>query len=164
MKIKQRIRRLCSTIYLIASTAVITVGSILLLQTLCGIRMYHVLTGSMGELLPVGSVCFVSTYSRYENIVVGDVIAFRAGDDMLVTHRAIGITDAGIITQGDMSNAPDDTPVTKERYLGKTVFALPHVGRLLDSLHTLKGLLCVIVLFLLLFIGGLFYRGGTKEK
>ncbi|MBQ8927178.1 MAG: signal peptidase I [Oscillospiraceae bacterium] len=159
----QHLRTIYNTVYIIVSTTVITVGVLLVLQTLCGIRMYHVLTGSMGSLLPVGSACFVSTYSRYEDVRVGDVIAYRLSDEMLVTHRAVAVTDEGIITQGDMNNTPDETPVTAELYIGKTVFALPHLGALLESLHTVKGLVCIILGLTALWLGGLLYRSETED-
>jgi signal peptidase len=116
----------------------------------------------MGELLPIGSVCFVSTYSKYENIKSGDVISFRVSDDMLVTHRAEKIMDNVIITKGDANNAEDPDPVTKENYIGKTVFAIPHIGRLFDSLHTFKGALLLGIIAILLIISGIFYKKNKE--
>ncbi len=145
------------------STAVITVGIILLTAYLCGIRLYHVRSGSMGELLPVGSVCFVSTYSRYENIKAGDVISFRVSEDILVTHRAERITDDGIITKGDRNTNDDPDPVTKDNYIGKTVFAIPRIGRIFGFLHTVRGMLLLGGIVILLVISGMFYSKNNKE-
>ena len=133
----------------------IALAAILLLLYICGIRLYHVKSGSMGELLPVGSVCFVSTYSKYENISTGDVISFRVGEDMRVTHRAIRVTAEGIVTQGDMNETPDPDPVTKENYIGKTVFALPYAGKALGFVHTLKGKIAIGLSIVILLIRGL---------
>ena len=45
---------------------------------LSGIRVYCVRSASMGDSVPLGSLCFVSTYTSYESIVPGDIIAFSA--------------------------------------------------------------------------------------
>lgn len=160
--IMAKIKKIFNTLYEIISTTIITFGIILAIVYLCGIRLYHVKSGSMGELLPIGSVCFVSTYSNYENIKAGDVISFRVSDDMLVTHRAEKIMDNVIITKGDANNAEDPDPVTKENYIGKTVFAIPHIGRLFDSLHTFKGALLLGTIAILLIISGIFYKKNKE--
>lgn len=140
------------------STAVITMGLIIAMIYLCGIRLYHVKSGSMGDLLPVGSVCFVSSYSKYDSITSGDVIAFRVDDDMLVTHRVVSVTEEGIVTQGDMNSSPDPDHVTRDNYIGKTVFAIADIGRALDYFHTKKGLIILAAVILLLLISGRFYK------
>jgi signal peptidase len=156
--IKKYIRKGIHIIYQVISTAVIFVGGILALLYLSGIRLYYVQSGSMGELLPLESVCFVSTYSSFENIEAGDVISFRVSDDMKVAHRAICVTDEGIYTQGDMNEIPDPDPVTKENYIGKTVFALPDTGGILQFFHTLHGKIAVGSGLLLLLLLGRYYH------
>ncbi|SHM81165.1 signal peptidase, endoplasmic reticulum-type [Ruminococcus flavefaciens] len=160
--IMTKIRKIFNTLYEIISTVIITVGIILAIVYLCGIRLYHVKSGSMRELLPVGSVCFVNTYSKYEDIKAGDVISFRVSNDMLVTHRAEKITDNGIITKGDSNITEDPDLVTKENYIGKTVFAIPYIGRIFGSLHTFKGLFMLGIIAVLLIISGIFYK--KKEE
>ena len=156
-------RKIFNTVYEIVSTAVVTIGVILAVIYLCGIRLYHVKSGSMGELLPVGCVCFVSTYSDFDSIETGDVISFRLGDEMRVTHRAIAVTAEGIRTQGDENEVPDPDPVTRENYIGKTVFALPHVGRVLGFFHTKAGMLTGVGTVVLLVISGAFYQRGDRN-
>ena len=158
------IRKIFNTVYEIVSTAVIVVGVLLAVLYLCGIRLYHVKSGSMGELLPVGCVCFVSTYSDFDSISVGDVISFQVSEDMLVTHRAINITDEGITTRGDMNQNPDPNPVTRENYIGKTVFAVPYIGFLLAWVHTTKGLIILSMSATILFIMGFFYQSEPQRK
>ncbi len=158
------IRKIFNTVYEIVSTAVILLGLILIILYFCGIRLYHVKSGSMGELLPVGCVCFVSTYTKFETIQVNDVISFQVSEDMLVTHRAINITEEGIFTQGDMNQNPDPNPVTRENYIGKTVFAVPYIGFLLAWVHTKKGLIILGVSVTILFIMGFFYQSEPQRK
>lgn len=144
--------------YRIISTLVIVSGIALALVYACGIRLYHVKTGSMAEQIPEGSLCFVSTFSRYESIESGDVIAFRANDDMLVTHRAVGITEEGIITKGDANNTNDSDPVTKENYIGKTVYSVPKLGAALAKMKGTKGLVCGAMIIILLLAAGQLYK------
>ena len=157
-----KVRKIFNIAYEILSTAVISVGLILAVLYLCGIRLYHVQTGSMGELLPVGCVCFVSTYSKFESIETGDVISLRAGDDMRVTHRAVRITAEGVYTRGDANETDDADPVTRGNYIGKTVFALPYLGKVLAFLHTVRGMILLGSIVLLLAAAGLLYR--QKEE
>lgn len=149
-------------LYQIVSTAVIVLGMLIAVLYLCGIRLYHVRSGSMGELLPVGCMCFVSTYTPYDSINAGDVIAFRLEDDLLVTHRAKAVTAEGIFTQGDANENPDPDPVTPENYIGKTVFAIPHIGAGLAFFHTLRGKIVIGIGVLLLLVAGFFYRKESE--
>ena len=158
-----KIRKIFNIVYEIVSTAVITIGIILAVLYLCGIRLYHVKSGSMGELLPIGSVCFVSTYSRYEDIEASDVISFRVSDDMLVTHRAEKITDNGIITKGDANNTEDTDPITRENYIGKTVFDIPYIGIIFGFFRTIAGKAVIAFMFLILIIMGRIYKEKESE-
>ncbi|WP_295094281.1 signal peptidase I [Ruminococcus sp.] len=151
-------RKIFNMIYKMISTVVITIGAIILIFYLCGIRIYHVKSGSMGELLPVGSVCFVSTYVSYDDIEAGDVISFRLSDDIRVTHRAEKITAEGIITKGDENNTNDPDLVTKENYIGKTVFAIPHLGVIFDYFRTIGGMIVLGIVGVMLIVSGLFYK------
>ena len=77
----------------------------------------------------------------YDDIKVGDVISFRVSDDIRVTHRVEKITAEGMITKGDANNTNDPDPVTKDNYIGKTVFAIPHLGAVLGFFRTMGGMI-----------------------
>ena len=156
-----RLKSIFNLLYEILSTAVIIFALLLAVLYLFGIRMYHVKTGSMGKALPEGSLCFVNTRSSFDKIEVGNVISFRVNEDMLVTHRAIEIVPEGIRTKGDENEIADNDPVTKENYLGKTVFYIPKIGRAISFFHTVKGVIILIAAALLLIVSGFFYK---KEK
>ena len=155
------IRKIFNCLYEAVSTAVILIGVMFAVLYACGIRPYQVKSGSMGDLLPVGCVCFVSIYSDYDSIEVGDVISFRVSEDMLVTHRAVSVTDEGVFTRGDANVNGDPDPVTRENYIGKTVFALPYIGYMLEELHTRRGMIAVMTGIVLLVIAGMIYRRTT---
>ena len=155
---RKRLKTAFNVIYEVISTAVIVIAVLLAVLYLCGIRLYRVKTGSMGVLMPEGSVCFVSTYSDFDKISTGDVISFRVSDEMLVTHRAVRITAEGVYTQGDGNDTEDPDPVTKENYIGKAVFALPYIGGALGFLHTAWGIAAMCGVLVLLIAAGAFYR------
>ena len=142
-------RKVFNTVYEVLSTIIIAAGVIFAAGYLYGIRMYHVKSGSMGDILPVGCVCFVNTHESFEKIRAGDVIAFRVDEDMLVTHRAVRITPEGIYTRGDENDTNDPDPVTAENYIGRTFYEIPRIGAALEFFHTPKGtavLVCVLLL------------------
>ena len=159
---KSRVVRVFCRAYEIVTTVIILFAALTALLFICGIRLYNVRSGSMGDLIPQGSICFVSTYTGFDSIERGDVIAFRLEDDMLVTHRAIGITDEGIYTFGDENDIRDPDPVTKDNYIGKTVFAIPKLGKLLAFTRSVKGIIFIAVTILLLTAAGIAYKRMNK--
>ena len=146
------------------STIIILIGIALAVVYLLGIRMYNVKSGSMGERLPVGCVCFVNTRYDYEKVQVGDIIAFRIDEGMLVTHRAVGITQEGILTRGDENENPDPDPVTKANYIGRTFYSIPHVGAALEFFHTEKGIVVLAAALILVLLAGFSYRHNKERK
>ena len=116
------------------------------------IRPYVVKTGSMEPAIPVHSLCFVNENVTLSSISVGDVISFRAGEDLLVTHRVVEINGGEYTTRGDANNADDASPVTDANYIGKTFCVIPKIGVIPGFLHTTSGksIACTIVLILLI--------------
>ena len=149
---------------MILSTAVIITGMIIAMLYIGGIRFFRVRSGSMGEAVPKGSLCLVSTYSSYENINTGDIISFQLSDDVLVTHRAESITVNGVITKGDCNEEKDPDFVTRNNYIGKTVFAVPHLGELYGWLNTVNGRIFIGISVIFIIISGIFFRRENKEN
>ena len=125
------------------STAVTAVLFVLILGLLViqmfGIKPYIVMSGSMEPTIHTGSVCFVNTSADYSDIKKGDIIAFQAAENMLVTHRAVAVSDAGIETKGDANKVSDGISTTKDNFIGRTVFSLPYVGYWSQALQTAQG-------------------------
>lgn len=97
-------------------------------------RAVTVLTASMGEFAPAGSV-LISTPVPSTSVAVGDVITYRipVGDHRVVTHRVVEVVEGGdapvVRTRGDANDTPDPWlarlapgPVWKGR------FAVPGAG------------------------------------
>ncbi len=124
---------------------------------LVGIRCYIVMSGSMEPAIPTGSVCFVNTCVKYEDIQEGDVIAFFHGGGM-VTHRVLSVTDEGLETKGDANGRSDGITTGPENFHGKTIFHIPYVGYglMLCKKPWVQGIFAVWIALLLL--------SGARER
>ena len=81
----------------VLTTIIIGVGGLILVLYLFGIVPYVVLSGSMEPTIDTGSLFFINKNSKYEDVKEKDIIAFKLSDGTLVTHRAIEITETGIV-------------------------------------------------------------------
>ena len=96
-----------------------------------GIRPLSVMSGSMEPSIKTGSVALIETnLTDFNDIGKGDIITFDIGGS-LVTHRAVDITEDGIVTKGDANNAKDPWTVTDDNYYGKELFSVPYIGFLI---------------------------------
>ncbi len=103
-----------------------------------GSPIYVVASGSMVPTLHVNDVIFVQGNLPFDNIKVGDVIAFVNPSDKgeLIVHRVAQILNQNPIeirTKGDANThsiAGIDLPITKNNYIGKVTLVIPQVGLL----------------------------------
>jgi len=148
------LRKIFSKIYFLIVSILIAFGMLLCTLYLCGIRPYVVQTGSMSPTIPVGSICFVNQNTSYTEIQIGDVIAFRLGGKAMVTHRAVRIESAGIITKGDANRVEDAALVTEENFVGKTILCIPEIGNFVRYLRTKYGIIFFISSAVILILCG----------
>ncbi|MBQ6251965.1 signal peptidase I [Ruminococcus sp.] len=138
---KSSLMSIIRRIYDIIATLLIALAAVVAVLWIAGIRPYAVVSGSMEPAVHVGSVCIVDQHASYKKVAKNDIIAFRVGTDTLVTHRAVRITADGIITKGDANNAEDAEPVTKDNFVGRTLFSIPKIGYFIGFVHTRRGLI-----------------------
>lgn len=122
----------------IALVALLLVAFIVLKAT--GFQFFVVMSGSMEPILPVGSVVLVQP-TPYDDIQVGDDISFVVGEERItVTHRVIEKDENSntLTTKGVANNVSDD-PIPASAVIGKVIFDIPLVGRLLYFLSSLQG-------------------------
>jgi signal peptidase len=115
---------------------------------LFGFQMFVVKSGSMEPNINISSVVFDH---REANYYVGDVITYRlANSKETVTHRIVEVTDNSNTTvykvKGDANETPDFSPVFKEDVVGKVLFSVPYLGRLIMFIRTLPGLTIFIII------------------
>jgi signal peptidase len=139
---------------------------------LFGIEPMAVMSGSMEPAYHTGSLVYVNTKSRVEDVKVGEVITFRVtdqnGEDIVVTHRVVGVDTVAraFQTQGDNNNAPDNAPVLFEKFIGAPVYTVPNVGFVVANLNTKKGFaaICIIAaVMIMLFIVPMLLRKDDDE-
>ena len=123
----------------VLTTIIIGVGGLILVLYLFGIVPYVVLSGSMEPTIDTGSLCFINKNAKYEDVKEKDIIAFKLSDGTLVTHRAIEITETGIVTKGDNNDGADSNQVKKDNFVGKNLFWIPKVGYAVKAFQSTKG-------------------------
>jgi signal peptidase len=145
-------------------TLIIIVGLSFVIAYFCGIQPFVVESGSMEPEIHVGSVCFVNTKVKYEDIKVNDIIAFKTKTGMRVTHRVIDILPEGFETKGDANASKDGPKITQEDYMGKTIFSIPKIGFAVKELQKPTGMIIGGILVIIFVLIGLLFDDSKKEK
>jgi len=109
---------------LLAASLVVASGFALRLATGCQTPVLAVTSKSMAPTFNVGDLLFVV---RAENVSVGDVIAFRQSQTIIV-HRVVNATAEGFRTKGDAYAQPDPWVVKPAEVYGKVVASVPLLG------------------------------------
>ena len=118
-----------------------------------GYSSFVVVSGSMQPTLKVGSIVLTAKSPTYQ---IGDVVAFENSIKQVVTHR---IVDKASISEGnfyelkgDANNTADNDPVSEKSIIGKSVFAVPYIGKLVQMLKTPRGFIGFVIAPAALFI------------
>ena len=90
-----------------------------------------VATGSMTPKINIGDVVIVDQHTKYQNLEVGEVIAYKY-DNIIVVHRIVDIIIVGdeyyFYTKGDANNAKDNYIIYPNTIVGKVKVKLPYIG------------------------------------
>lgn len=111
-------------------------------------KLFTVMSGSMAQKIPVGSVVAVKPINEYH---VGDVVTFNSTNSKdITTHRIYQINkgDAGstYTTKGDANDAPDLQTISQNQIVGKVYAVLPLLGYVLAYIKTPVGLVLIIII------------------
>lgn len=121
IKLKSKVSVICYCTFLLFIIVICT-------AMIFGIKPYVVMSGSMEPDITTGSLCFIDTKSEYNKLEEGDIIAFLTSAKTLVTHRAMVITEDGIVTKGDANEHTDGVSVTEKNFAGKLIVSVPKLG------------------------------------
>ena len=119
-----------------------------------GYKPFIVLSGSMEPTILAGDL-IVAKVTEPGKIVKGDIIAFRAEKDTIVTHRVTDVqTEDGLnfLTRGDANTGADAKAVSVENLEGIYLWRVAGVGRFAMFLQTPIGMLLFVITPLCLFI------------
>jgi signal peptidase len=120
---------------------------LLSVQSLPGLMVLHVVSGSMEPNVPVGSLVLLS---RGEPPSIGDVAAYVLevqGRRYVLLHRVTGISSDGrYVFTADADTLSGITLVSPEKVLGKMLVAIPYLGYLAPYAPLVMGLLIVLSL------------------
>ena len=148
----------------IITTLIIIFGGLFIILFCFGIQPYVVESGSMEPTIKTGSVCFVNRRANYDEIKVGDIIAFKINSNDLATHRVNSITDYGIETKGDANDNVDGIITNRETFVGKNILSIPGVGFIIRDLQTTKGKIILGTFVVCLLVVGIFLGEPSKKK
>lgn len=151
-------------IFLNIVTTVIILFGIVFIGLFCfGIQPYVVESGSMQPTIETGSLCFINKRANYEDMQVGDVIAFKINANTFVTHRINAITDEGFETKGDANIAIDNVITTKDNFIGKNIYSIPKVGFIVKMIQTTKGKIILGTVIVVLLLAAILVGTPTKK-
>lgn len=115
-----------------------------------GYETYYVRTGSMGAVIPKGSLVFVKEVP-FEKVRVGDILTFHNDDETeFFTHRVIDIDNGNemFTTKGDANEDEDPAPTSYYFAEGRVDFSIPFVGYAAEFLNSTIGKVVVIACYL----------------
>ena len=150
------------------TTIIIIFGILFIGLFLYGIQPYVVESGSMEPTIKTGSVCFINKRANYEEMQVGDIIAFKIETGAFATHRIKSITNEGFETKGDANNMVDSIITTEDNFIGKNILSIPKIGFIVKGLQTARGKIIlgtiIVVLLLAAFLIGEPSKKSEKKE
>jgi signal peptidase len=163
------IGKICNALGILILIAVIVSAGSVMGAKFLGYEPMGILSGSMEPAYHVGGLVFIDTNARAEEIEVGDAIAYKLRDDMVVTHRVIETdrSEGFFRTKGDANNTEDLAPVPFDNLIGRAVFHVPQAGYILMNLSTPKGFAAgaiLIAVLIILFVVPVLTAPGKEEK
>lgn len=132
-----------------------------------GYKPFIVMSGSMENNIMTGDLIFVKT-TNPESLVKDDVIAFRTGDNAVVTHRIIDVTEENgekvFTTKGDNNPSQDSDYVKLSDVEGKYVGRIPKLGKWFLFISKPTGMLVSVLIALVVIMIYAFINIGLDRK
>ena len=145
---------LVAALYAFTTLATREDGSV---SNIAGFTPLTVQSDSMSPTFSKGDLIIIQTCDT-SKLEVGDIVTFHTIIDneyALNTHRIAAIDEVNVLrsftTKGDNNDVADTHIISDGDIVGKYVFALPQMGKVMDFLSSSVGFLVVIVLPMLLF-------------
>ena len=140
------LRRLLAALWLLTVIGIIGLALFAHLANAFVIR-----SGSMAPAMPVGSLISVEPV-RADQLALGDVVTVRADNDVIYTHRVVGLVgDVGsryLVLQGDANKTPDPGLGPMTAVLGRVSHVVAGAGYLVAMLGSGSGQFSLIAFLL----------------
>lgn len=141
-----------NTFYTVAITISLAVATLVVAGKygIVGVRALVVQSGSMEPNISVGSVVF--THPTQQNYHPNDIITFAHSGrkNVLVTHRVVEVKKVGsttsFVTKGDANEEADGEQVPVKDVVGKVIFSVPVIGRVISFSQTQLGFILLIII------------------
>jgi signal peptidase I len=105
---------------------------------LLGVRLLVFESGSMSPTIETGGIAVTKTVAA-EDLAVGDIVSVRPSSENRVTHRIVGIDEAGaqtlLVLQGDANQTPDPEPYPVSD-ADRVLLHVNHLGFVVDALSS----------------------------
>ena len=168
------IKNICNWLSTILVIVAVILAVLLVGARLVGFQVFTVLSGSMEPNYHVGSLIYVKEVDPFQ-LESGDVITFMMSEDVVATHRVVGVVededDPGVIrfrTKGDANETEDGTLVHYKNVIGSPVFSIPKLGYVATYIQNPPGTYVVIAagafLLMLMFLPDIFSDEEEEEK
>lgn len=154
--------KIVKTFLNIVMTVIIILGTLFIALFCFGIQPYIVESGSMSPEIETGSICFINKKADYNEMNVGDIIAFKLDTGAFVTHRIYAITEEGFTTKGDANLVIDNVITTKDNFIGKNVLSIPKAGFVVKAIQ--RGKILVATVIIVIFLAAILIGEPSKRK
>ena len=94
-----------------------------------------------------------------------DIIAFKL-NNQTVTHRVVSVNkdEETFITKGDANKERDAVPVSFINYVGRDVFSIPYLGRVVSFFKSIIGIVVLVSFILLSMLLVVFEKDNDKDN
>lgn len=133
---------------------------------LFGIGYAVVVSGSM---VPVFQIDDMIIYQEHDidDYHKGDIVVYvrdrGTEDEILITHRIVDMTLDSVTTKGDANNRADD-PISYSQLVGKVVWNIGKLGKLVNFLRSTKGLIILICGLGLIIVADLYFTVFRRKR
>lgn len=154
---KKRTEKIIKFVILISLIVLFIVNLILSLEEkkhIFGIYIFNIVSESMEPTFYKDDLAVVKS-GNLEELKIGDIITFQQGD-RVISHRIAEITKENgketFITKGDNNEVEDTEPINIQNIYGKVIWVIPKIGKVVNYIQTVSGLINVCILIVIICI------------
>ena len=134
----------------ISLTIIISTLLLIIIPNILGIKTNIDYIGSMNPKIKRGSISYVNKHKKFNKIVKNEIIGVNYKNQDF-TSRVISINkDKTLTIKGDAENDNEALKITNKEYVGKVLFSIPYLGKIILFLQNNFLLTTLLILFMIL--------------